>query len=31
METISVFLGITKGPDFREKMLISADLMGCVT
>ena len=31
MESISVFLDITKFADFREKILMSAELKRCVT
>ena len=31
IQSISVFIDITKFADFREKMLMSADLRGCVT
>ena len=31
IESISVFIDITKFADFREKLLMSAELRGCIT
>ena len=31
IQSISAFIDITKFADFREKMLMSAELRGCVT